>query len=50
MKFKNKFIVIFTRYLHFTVDPNFDLDPKIDPYFDPIIFVLFLLFVDFIPE
>jgi hypothetical protein len=46
MNFYNKFIVIFARYGHFTVDPNIDLDPKIDPYFDPNIFVFVLLFVD----
>jgi hypothetical protein len=50
MKFKNKFIVIFARYVHFTVDPNIDLDPEIDPYFDPNIFVFVLLFVDIIPK
>jgi hypothetical protein len=38
MEFKNKYIVIFTRYGNFTVYPNFDLDPKIDPHFDRIIF------------
>jgi hypothetical protein len=50
MKFKNKFIVIFTRYRHFAADPNFDLDPKIDPQFDPNIFVFVPLFVNFIPK
>jgi hypothetical protein len=35
---------------HFTVDSNFDLDPKIDPHFDPITFVFVLLLVDFIPK
>jgi hypothetical protein len=50
VKFENKFIVIFTRYGHFTVDPNIDPDSKIDPYFDPIIFVFVLLFVNFITK
>jgi hypothetical protein len=50
MKFYNKFIVIIIRYWHFTVNPNFDLDPKIDSHFDLNIFVFVLLFVDFIPK
>jgi hypothetical protein len=50
LKLKNKFIVIFERYGHFTVNRNIDLDPKIDPYFDQIIFVFVSLFVYFTPK
>jgi hypothetical protein len=50
LKFKNKFIVIFARNRHFTVDPNNDPDPKIDLSFDPKKFVFALLFLDFIPK
>jgi hypothetical protein len=43
MKIKNKFVVIFAKYRHFTVYPNIDPDPKTDPYFDLNIFVFVLL-------
>jgi hypothetical protein len=46
MKSKNKFIIIITRFGHFTVDPNIDLDTKTYPYFNLIISYFVLLFVD----
>jgi hypothetical protein len=36
---------MFARYRHFTVDPNIDPDPKINPYIDPNSFVLFFFVI-----
>jgi hypothetical protein len=43
-------LLLFSRNGYLTVDPNIDLDPKIVPYFDPIISVFDLLIIDFISK